>query len=68
MAHAIALLSGASFNIGEQNGFTLDLGAQTAKNLGSGGSVTQVNTTLDSGSLVNAQRPGHQPDRGTGTG
>lgn len=43
---------GASFNIGEQNGFTLDLGAQTAKNLGSGGSVTQVNTTLDSGSLV----------------
>lgn len=43
---------GASFNIGEQNGFTLDLGAQTAKNLGSGGSVTQVNTTLDTGSLV----------------
>ncbi|NWF14436.1 hemagglutinin repeat-containing protein [Pseudomonas reactans] len=43
---------GASFNIGEQNGFTIDLGAQTAKNLGSGGSVTQVNTTLDTGSLV----------------
>ena len=43
---------GASFNIGEQNGFTLDLGAQTAKNLGSGGSVTQVNTTLDTGALV----------------
>ncbi|WP_342308675.1 hemagglutinin repeat-containing protein [Pseudomonas fluorescens] len=43
---------GASFNIGEQNGFTIDLGAQTAKNLGSGGSVTQVNTTLDTGALV----------------
>ena len=43
---------GASFNIGEQNGFTLDLGAQTAKNLGSGGSVTQVNTTVDARSLV----------------
>lgn len=43
---------GASFNVGEQNGFTLDLGAQTAKNLGSGGSVTQVNTTLDTGALV----------------
>ena len=43
---------GASFNIGEQNGFTIDLGAQTAKNLGSGGSVPQVNTTLDTGSLV----------------
>ncbi|MGK9416209.1 hemagglutinin repeat-containing protein [Pseudomonas cedrina] len=43
---------GVSFNIGEQNGFTLDLGAQIAKNLGSGSSVTQVNTTLDTGSLV----------------
>jgi len=43
---------GASFNIGEQNGFTLDLGAQTAKNLGSGGSVTQVNTTVEAGSLL----------------
>ncbi len=43
---------GASFNIGEQNGFTLDLGAQAAKNLGSGSSVTQINTTLDTGSLV----------------
>lgn len=43
---------GASFNIGEQNGFTLDLGAQTAKNLGSGGSVTQVNTTVDARSLL----------------
>ncbi len=43
---------GASFNVGEQNGFTLDLGAQTAKNLGSGGSVTQVNTTLDTGALL----------------
>lgn len=43
---------GVSFNIGEQTGFTLDLGAQIAKNLGSGSSVTQVNTTLDTGSLV----------------
>ncbi|MCD5970388.1 two-partner secretion domain-containing protein [Pseudomonas quasicaspiana] len=43
---------GASFNIGEQNGFTLDLGAQAAKNMGDGNSVTQVNTTLDTGSLV----------------
>ena len=43
---------GASFNIGEQNGFTLDLGAQGAKNNGNGHSVTQVNTTLDTGSLL----------------
>ncbi|WP_338107684.1 hemagglutinin repeat-containing protein [Pseudomonas corrugata] len=43
---------GASFNIGEQNGFTLDLGAQGAKNMGNGKSVTQVNTTLDTGSLL----------------
>jgi len=43
---------GASFNIGQQNGFTLDLGASVAKSLGTGGSVTQVNSTLDTGSLV----------------
>ncbi|WP_339437484.1 hemagglutinin repeat-containing protein [Pseudomonas sp. EL_65y_Pfl1_R32] len=43
---------GASFNIGEQNGFTLDLGAQGARNNGNGNSVTQVNSTLDTGSLL----------------
>ncbi|MCK3846210.1 hemagglutinin repeat-containing protein [Pseudomonas sp. W15Feb34] len=43
---------GASFNIGEQNGFTLDLGAQIAKGMGSGSSVTQVNSKLDTGALV----------------
>ncbi|UXZ96081.1 hemagglutinin repeat-containing protein [Pseudomonas phytophila] len=43
---------GASFNIGAQNGFTLDLGAQNAKGKGTGGSVTQVNSTLDTGSLM----------------
>ncbi|NVZ52349.1 hemagglutinin repeat-containing protein [Pseudomonas sp. B6002] len=43
---------GASFNIGEQNGFTLDLGAQGAKNNGNGNSITQVNSTLDTGSLL----------------
>ena len=43
---------GASFNIGEQNGFTLDLGAQGAKNNGNGNTVTQVNSTLDTGSLL----------------
>ncbi len=43
---------GASFNIGQQNGFTLDLGASIAKSMGTGGSVTQVNSTLDTGSLV----------------
>ncbi|CAN1596855.1 filamentous hemagglutinin [Pseudomonas mediterranea] len=42
---------GASFNIGSQNGFTLDLGAQLAKGKGSGHDVTQVNSTLDTGSL-----------------
>jgi filamentous hemagglutinin len=42
---------GASFNLGEQNGFTLDLGASVAKSKGIGSSVTQVNTTLDTGSL-----------------
>jgi filamentous hemagglutinin len=43
---------GASFNIGSQNGFTLDLGAQIAKDMGSGKQVTQVNSTLDTGSLL----------------
>ncbi|HJR32479.1 MAG TPA: hemagglutinin repeat-containing protein [Pseudomonas sp.] len=42
---------GASFNIGQQNGFTLDLGAQLAKGMGNGSSVMQVNSTVDSGSL-----------------
>jgi len=41
-----------SFNIGQQNGFTIDLGAQIAKGMGIGSSVTQVNTTLDSGALM----------------
>ncbi|MCP1443229.1 filamentous hemagglutinin [Pseudomonas sp. GGS8] len=43
---------GVSFNIGQQNGFTLDLGASIAKSMGTGDSVTQVNSTLDTGSLV----------------
>nr|WP_223555677.1 hemagglutinin repeat-containing protein [Pseudomonas sp. BF-R-01] len=43
---------GASFNIGQQNGFTLDLGAQAAKNMGTGSSVTQVNSTVNTGSLL----------------
>ncbi|PIF52660.1 filamentous hemagglutinin [Pseudomonas sp. 29] len=43
---------GASFNIGQQNGFTVDLGAQVAKGMGSGSSVTQVNSTVDTDSLV----------------
>ncbi|AZD00799.1 hemagglutinin repeat-containing protein [Pseudomonas chlororaphis] len=43
---------GASFNIGDQNGFTLDLGAQMAKGMGKGHSVTQVNSTVDTGLLM----------------
>ncbi|WP_199522649.1 hemagglutinin repeat-containing protein, partial [Pseudomonas protegens] len=43
---------GASFNIGDQNGFTLDLGAQIAKGMGTGHSVTQVNSTVDTGLLL----------------
>lgn len=43
---------GASFNIGEQNGFTLDLGAQVAKGMGTGGEITQVNSTVDTGLLM----------------
>ncbi|MCX2545953.1 hemagglutinin repeat-containing protein [Pseudomonas sp. COW5] len=43
---------GASFNLGQQNGFTLDLGASGSKATGNGHSVTQVNTTLGAGSLV----------------
>ena len=35
-----------------KNGFTLDLGAQIAKGMGSGSSVTQVNSKLDTGALV----------------
>ena len=42
---------GASFNLGEQNGFTLDLGASIAKSMGNGRYVTQINSTLDTGSL-----------------
>lgn len=43
---------GASFNIGEQFGFTLDLGAQVAKGMGKGHAVSQVNSTVDTGLLV----------------
>jgi len=43
---------GASFNIGEQFGFTLDLGAKMAKGMGTGHDVTQVNSTVDTGLLV----------------
>ncbi|WP_339437367.1 hemagglutinin repeat-containing protein [Pseudomonas sp. EL_65y_Pfl1_R32] len=43
---------GASFNIGSQNGFTLDLGAQLARSMGTGSDLTQVNSTLDTGLLV----------------
>ncbi|MGH8355743.1 MAG: hemagglutinin repeat-containing protein, partial [Pseudomonas sp.] len=43
---------GASFNIGQQNGFTIDLGAKTAKGMGTGHEVVQVNSTLDTGSLI----------------
>nr|WP_238542590.1 hemagglutinin repeat-containing protein [Pseudomonas sp. GM102] len=43
---------GASFNIGEQNGFTLDLGAQVAKGMGTGSEITQVNSTVDTGLLM----------------
>ncbi|UVM49024.1 hemagglutinin repeat-containing protein [Pseudomonas sp. B21-015] len=43
---------GASFNIGQQNGFTLDLGASGAKGTGTGRSITQVNSTLNTGSLL----------------
>lgn len=43
---------GASFNIGQQNGFTLDLGASGAKGTGTGSSITQVNSTLNTGSLL----------------
>ncbi|MGY4490754.1 hemagglutinin repeat-containing protein [Pseudomonas sp. TE3610] len=46
------LAIGASFNIGSQNGFTLDLGAQAAKGLGTGSEVTQVNTTVDTSQLT----------------
>ncbi len=42
---------GASFNIGQQNGFTLDLGASVAKAQGKGHDVTQVNSHLDTGTL-----------------
>jgi len=43
---------GASFNIGQQNGFTLDLGASAGKALGKGDELTQVNSQLDTGSLL----------------
>lgn len=43
---------GASFNIGEQNGFTLDLGAKAAIGKGKGHDVSQVNSQLDTGSLL----------------
>ncbi|WP_321834260.1 hemagglutinin repeat-containing protein [Pseudomonas kulmbachensis] len=43
---------GISFNLGEQSGFTLDLGAQVAKGIGKGHEVSQVNSTVDTGLLV----------------
>ncbi|MGR4037949.1 two-partner secretion domain-containing protein [Pseudomonas sp. 910_21] len=43
---------GASFNIGAQNGFTLDLGAQVAKGMGKGSELNQVNSTVDTGRLA----------------
>ncbi|WP_413052086.1 hemagglutinin repeat-containing protein [Pseudomonas bubulae] len=43
---------GVSFNVGEQTGFTLDVGAQLAKGMGKGREVSQVNSTLDTGLLV----------------
>ncbi|WP_235195310.1 hemagglutinin repeat-containing protein [Pseudomonas brassicacearum] len=43
---------GASFNIGEQMGFTLDLGAKMAKGMGTGHDVTHINSTVDTGLLV----------------
>jgi filamentous hemagglutinin len=43
---------GASFNIGQQNGFTLDLGAKLSGNTGKGHDITQVNSTLNTGSLL----------------
>ncbi|WP_248800390.1 hemagglutinin repeat-containing protein [Pseudomonas sp. MWU13-2105] len=43
---------GVSFNLGEQNGFTLDLGAKVGLGKGDGNSVTQVNSTLQTGNLT----------------
>ncbi|MEJ1229236.1 hemagglutinin repeat-containing protein [Pseudomonas sp. CCNWLW56] len=43
---------GASFNIGDQMGFTLDLGAKMAKGMGTGHDVTHINSTVDTGLLV----------------
>src|SRR5450830_1676865 len=43
---------GVSFNLGEQNGFTLDLGAKVGLGKGDGSSVTQVNSTLQTGKLT----------------
>jgi len=43
---------GVSFNLGEQNGFTLDLGAKVGLGKGDGSSVTQVNSTLQTGNLT----------------
>nr|WP_225920141.1 hemagglutinin repeat-containing protein [Pseudomonas vanderleydeniana] len=43
---------GVSFNLGAQNGFTLDLGAKLGLVDGKGKSVTQVNSTLETGDLL----------------
>ncbi|NWD48524.1 hemagglutinin repeat-containing protein, partial [Pseudomonas gingeri] len=43
---------GVSFNVGSQIGFTLDLGAKFGLTNGDGSSVTQVNSTLDTGKLT----------------
>ncbi|UFH51623.1 hemagglutinin repeat-containing protein [Pseudomonas sp. KNUC1026] len=42
---------GASFNIGEQTGFTLDLGASVGKAQGRGSQVEQANAQLHTGTL-----------------
>ncbi|HCT04029.1 MAG TPA: adhesin [Pseudomonas sp.] len=51
--HNSKLSIGASFNLfGDQNGFTIDLGAKMAKGLGTGSELNHVNSTVDTGLLV----------------
>ena len=43
---------GASYSVGEQNGFTIDVGVSQSKGSGNGRDVTQVNTYVDADNTV----------------
>lgn len=50
---------GASYSVGAQNGFTIDVGASQSKGSGNGRDVTQVNTYVDADNTVTIRSGGN---------